>query len=224
MTRLYIPGLIAVFAVVFAAGCSKPAESAVPAAAVTKRIAVPVAHAVVRTVPAGFDATGAFAAEESSDVAPPVAGRVIATPVDAGTFVRQGDMICELDHRDAQLRLDQVKAQLAEATAALTQTQWRIGHAGTGAFDPNNVPEVAAARANFESAEAQAKLAAADAKRYENLVATGDVSRSAFEKVPRSSRPPKRRPTSRASNTKRRSTARARAGSPWRPPRRRFPV
>ena len=183
MTRLYIPGLIAVFAVVFAAGCSKPAESAVPAAEVTKRIAVPVAHAVVRTVPAGFDATGAFAAEESSDVAPPVAGRVIATPVDAGAFVRQGDVICELDHRDAQLRLDQVQAQLAEATAALTQTQWRIGHAGTGAFDPNNVPEVAAARANFESAEAQAKLAAADAKRYENLVATGDVSRSAFEKV-----------------------------------------
>ena len=164
MTRLYIPGLIAVFAVVFAAGCSKPAESAVPAAAVTKRIAVPVAHAVVRTVPAGFDATGAFAADESSDVAPLVAGRVIATPVDAGTFVRQGDMICELDHRDAQLRLDQVKAQLAEATAALTQTQWRIGHAGTGAFDPNNVPEVAAARANFESAEAQANVAR---KQYE---------------------------------------------------------
>ena len=45
------------------------------------------------------------------------------------------------------------------------------------------MPEVAAARANYESAQAQARLAAADAKRYENLVATGDVSRSAFEKA-----------------------------------------
>jgi RND family efflux transporter MFP subunit len=45
------------------------------------------------------------------------------------------------------------------------------------------VPEAAAARAAYESALAQARLAAADAKRFENLVATGDVSRSAFEKA-----------------------------------------
>lgn len=183
MTRLHTLALIPGLALVFAAGCSKPAATPVSAAEAPKRIAVPVAHAATRTVPAGFDATGAFAADESSDVAPLVAGRVVATPVDAGAFVRQGEVICELDHRDAQLRLDQVKAQLAEATAALTQTQWRIGHAGSGPFDPNNVPEVAAAKANYESAQAQAKLAAADATRYQNLVATGDVSRSAFEKV-----------------------------------------
>ena len=42
---------------------------------------------------------------------------------------------------------------------------------------------MAAAQANYESAQAQARLAAADAKRYENLVETGDVSRSAFEKA-----------------------------------------
>jgi len=47
----------------------------------------------------------------------------------------------------------------------------------------SGVPEVAAARAAYESAQAQARLAAADAKRYENLVATGDVSRSAYEKA-----------------------------------------
>jgi RND family efflux transporter MFP subunit len=42
---------------------------------------------------------------------------------------------------------------------------------------------VAAARANYESAQSQAKLAAADAKRYESLVATGDVSRSTYDKA-----------------------------------------
>ncbi len=45
------------------------------------------------------------------------------------------------------------------------------------------MPEVAAAQANYESAEAQSRLAAADAQRYANLVASGDVSRSAFEKA-----------------------------------------
>jgi RND family efflux transporter MFP subunit len=42
---------------------------------------------------------------------------------------------------------------------------------------------VAAARAAYESAQAQARLAAADAKRYENLLASGDVSRSAYERI-----------------------------------------
>ncbi len=91
-------------------------------------------------------------------------------------------MICELDHRDAELKLQQVRAQLAEATAGVRQAQLRIGLA-SGKFDETKVPEVAAARANYESAEAQAKLAAADAQRYSNLVASGDVSRSAFEKA-----------------------------------------
>jgi len=45
------------------------------------------------------------------------------------------------------------------------------------------MPEVAAARAAYESAKAVAKQAAADAQRFANLVATGDVSRSNYEKV-----------------------------------------
>src|SRR5262249_52931673 len=116
-------------------------------------------------------------------IAPLVAGRVISTPVNIGDFVHQGQIVCELDHRDAQLKLDQAKAQLDQATATLRQTQSRIGWSGEGKFDLNLVPEVVAARANCESAEAQAKLPGADAKRFENLVATGDVPRSAFEKA-----------------------------------------
>ena len=146
--------------------------------------AVPVSTAAVVTqhVAASFEETGTFEADELSEVAPPVAGRVIATPVNVGAFVKQGQVICELDHRDAQLRLDQARAQLAQATAAVRQAQSRIGWS-SGTFDPNKVPEVAAARANLQSAEAQAKLAGADAQRYANLVASGDVSKSAYEKA-----------------------------------------
>jgi multidrug resistance efflux pump len=80
------------------------------------------------------------------------------------------------------LKLDQARAQLQEATAALRQVQSRIGW-NSGTSDPNQVPEVAAARANYQSAQAQAKVAAKDSQRYANLVATGDVSHSAFEKA-----------------------------------------
>ena len=99
-----------------------------------------------------------------------------------GRFVKQGQVICELDHRDADLKLQQMRAQLVEAQATVRQAQVRIG-LDTGKFDAAKVPEVAAARANYESSAAQAKLAAADAQRYANLVASGDVSRSAFEKA-----------------------------------------
>jgi multidrug efflux pump subunit AcrA (membrane-fusion protein) len=112
-----------------------------------------------------------------------VAGRVLATPVNVGDFVKHGQVVCELDHRDAQLRLDQARAALDQATAGVRQSQSRIGLSENGKFDPNAVPEVAAARAAYESAQAQARLAGADAKRYENLVSSGDVSRSAFEKA-----------------------------------------
>jgi multidrug efflux pump subunit AcrA (membrane-fusion protein) len=148
-------------------------------------IAVTTATAVVREVPANFEETGTFIAEESSQIAPVAPGRVLSTPVDVGAHVTQGQIICELDPRDAQLRLDQARAQLQQATAGVREAQSRIGltSAQSGAFDPEKVPEVAAARANFESAQANARMAKADAQRYINLAVTGDVSQSALERA-----------------------------------------
>ena len=85
----------------------------------------------------------------------------------------------------------------------MRQAQSRIG-LGEGKFDETKVPEVAAARANYESAQAQAKLAAADAQRYANLVATGDVSQSAFEKARTQQETAEAQANAAASNTKRR--------------------
>jgi len=164
------------------AGCSASHPESVSATA-PQKISVSTAPATSRTVPASFEETGTFAADETSDIAPLVPGRVLTTPVNVGDFVKQGQVVCELDHRDAELRLEQARAQLNEATSAMHQAQSRIGLSADAKFDPNSVPEVAAARANYESAQAQARLAAADARRYENLVASGDVSRSAFDKA-----------------------------------------
>jgi multidrug efflux pump subunit AcrA (membrane-fusion protein) len=182
MTRYLI--LATSFAALILAGCGRSDKAAAASKAASPTlISVTTGKATVRTVAASISVTGSFIADETSDIAPLVAGRVVSTPVNIGDFVKQGQVICELDHRDAQLRLDQAKAQLEQANAALRQSQSRIGLNGQSQFDPARVPEVAAARAAYESAQAQARLAAADAKRYENLVATGDVSRSAFEKA-----------------------------------------
>ncbi len=181
MKSIHVAALAA--ALLALTACSKPVSSSASAATPPKRVAVPVAHAQTRVVPVGFDVTGTFAADESSDVAPQAAGRVIATPVNAGDLVRKGQVICELDPRDAQLRLEQARAQVNEATAGLRQTQSRIGLTNGGTFDASRVPEVAAARANYESAQALAKQAAVDAQRFANLVASGDISRSAYEKA-----------------------------------------
>jgi multidrug efflux pump subunit AcrA (membrane-fusion protein) len=146
---------------------------------------VTTATAVTREVPADFEETGTFIAEESSQIAPVAPGRVLSTPVDVGAHVTQGQIICELDPRDAQIRLDQARAQLQQATAAVREAQSRIGLSTSqnSAFDPEKVPEVAAARANYESAQANARMAKADAQRYINLAVTGDVSQSALERA-----------------------------------------
>ena len=181
MNRLVIITLL--LTSLFLAGCASNHEAAAAGPVGPKTVPVTTAQAVTRTVPAGFQETGTFVADETSDVAPMVPGRVIATPVNIGDFVKQGQVVCELDHRDAQLRLDQARAALDQATAGVRQTQSRIGFSGQGKFDPALLPESVAARATLESAQAQARQAAADAKRYENLVASGDVSRSAFERA-----------------------------------------
>jgi multidrug resistance efflux pump len=208
----------AILLAIASGGCGTGQAVQTGPAAAPKAVVVSIATVTSRHVQADFQETGTFMADESSDVAPPVAGQVVSTPVNAGDRVRQGQVICELDHRDAQLKLDQAKAQLQQATASLRQAQTRIGWSA-GAFDPTKVPEVAAARANYESAQAQAKMAAADSQRYANLVTSGDVSKSAYEKahtqqetaVALSRKPPKPKPTRRDNSTKRLPIRRGRA-------------
>jgi RND family efflux transporter MFP subunit len=169
--------------VLFMTACAPPTEGpAKKEKASTEKTVYTVARAEVRSVPVSFQATGAFIAEESSDVAPAVGGRVASTPVEVGDHVAKGQPICVLEQRDAQLRLDQARAGREQTKFLLSQAQSRVGWSGNGSFNPDLVPEVASALASHESAQASAKLAAADAQRYANLVKSGDVSQSNYEK------------------------------------------
>src|SRR5690606_26714845 len=98
-----------------------------------------------------------------------------------GSFVEKGQIIARLEDSEAQLRLTAARASAAQAEAAVRQAEARIGLYGGASFDAAVVPEVQASRAAYESAQAEVRLAAADARRYANLVKTGDVSQSAYE-------------------------------------------
>ncbi len=156
-----------------------PAAAGTPAGAALTVAVSPVEDLAVE---ASVRVTGSFVAKEISDVAPETGGKVIETPVDVGDFVQQGQVIARLEDRDAKLRLDQAEANTQQAEAGLRQAQSRIGLVQGGQFDADSVPEVLSAKANADSAAAQARLAEADAQRYANLLKTGDVSQSAYDK------------------------------------------
>ncbi|MEP6961187.1 MAG: efflux RND transporter periplasmic adaptor subunit [Acidobacteriota bacterium] len=179
---------VIVIASLLAAACGKSEpEAAVrantDAKSVTQTPTVNTIKVSTREVSASVQATGSFVAQESSNVAPESPGVVVATPVDVGSFVQQGQLIARLDDRDAKLRLDQVLAAQQQAEASVRQAQSRIGLGQNQTFDASTVPEVLAAKAVADSAAAQARLAQADAQRYENLINSGDVSRSAYDRA-----------------------------------------
>src|ERR1039458_5899472 len=96
MNRLVIIALL--LTSLFLAGCASSKEVAAAGPAGPKKVTVATAQSVTRTVPAAFQETGTFIADETSDIAPLVPGRVLTTPVNQGDFVKQGQGVCGLDH------------------------------------------------------------------------------------------------------------------------------
>lgn len=180
--RLTLPQIVVAGSILLLTACGRQSGAPPDKAPITQPVQVSVSTAISRHASVTIQATGSFVAVESSDVAPQTSGFVVATPIDAGAFVQQGAVIAKLDERDAKLRLQQARASEQQGEAAVRQARSRIGLSPGTNFDPGVVPEVQAAEAAYESAVANSKLAAADAKRYASLVATGDVSQSTYEK------------------------------------------
>jgi RND family efflux transporter MFP subunit len=95
-------------------------------------VKVSTAEAVTRQVPLSIDATGSFIADEVSDIASETEGRVAATPVGVGDFVRKGAVIARLDDRAATLRLQQAIAAERQAEASRDQERERQGPSKDG--------------------------------------------------------------------------------------------
>src|SRR6187402_741944 len=100
------------------AGCGQRTETVAPPPQVAA-VAVTIADVKSQDQPVTLEATGSFEADESSDVAPESSGRVVATPVDVGQFVKEGAVLVRLQGVDAGLRQDEARAAVARAEANL---------------------------------------------------------------------------------------------------------
>jgi multidrug efflux pump subunit AcrA (membrane-fusion protein) len=159
---------------------SGSSAGAAEAAEVTA-VQVTTARAEARSVPSFIEVTGSLTANETSNVAPQTSGQVAATPVNVGAFVRQGAVIARLNDRDARLRLQQAQAAARQAAASVRQAEVRLGLGPNGRFDASTIPEVRSAAAAYDATLAQQRLAEANARRYAELVETGDVARSVYD-------------------------------------------
>lgn len=68
-------------------------------------VSVTVDKSVGREIPAFIQATGSLTADETSDIAPKAAGKVVNVSANVGQFVQQGSVIARIDDKDARLRL-----------------------------------------------------------------------------------------------------------------------
>src|SRR5512141_3034048 len=125
-------------------------------------IAITVGRSEVRDIASTIQATGSLVANETSDVAPKVAGKVSNISVNVGQFVSGGAVLAKIDDRDALLRLSQAQAAVKQAVAVVRQAEARLGLLNGGKFEASAVPEVRAANANYQQMLAQQKQAEAN--------------------------------------------------------------
>jgi RND family efflux transporter MFP subunit len=147
--------LLAIPLAALLAGCraSDSTQPAPNAAAARGPVAVQTAVVTGRDEPVTLQSTGSFQADESSDVASEVSGRVVETPVDVGQYVKSGAVLVRLQGVDAGLRLDDARANVARQEASV------------------------------KLAVSQDELAQTTAQRYFSLLATGDVSRTVADQA-----------------------------------------
>ena len=151
--RLAISLVLVSTAALAVASCRDAAGADATDQTATPPVRVSLARVEGRDEPVTIEATGAFQADESSDVAPEASGRVVATPVDIGQFVRQGAPLVRLQAVDATLRLEEICATVARA------------------------------QANLRLAESQHTLAQTTSQRYTALLAAGIVARTAADEA-----------------------------------------
>ncbi len=114
------------------------------AKAVARDLRTQPVEAVVRNLTLRL--TGSLAADDKSEVGSNAAGNVSETRVERGSFVKKGDVLVQIDPRDAQNALD-------EGLNAAEELRERLGLDESQEFCVDDVPEVEAAKIAKDLAE-----------------------------------------------------------------------
>lgn len=172
---ILLAALLAAISVLAACNRSNGQPNAAANASPTPNIiVVSTSAAITRQLPQYLEGTGSMAANQQTDVAAETSGKVAAVGVDIGSSVRKGQMLVKLEDADFKDRIQQAQAQLDQSKATLQQNLAKIGMRPGQKFNPENVPEVAAARAALDLAEK-------NLRRSEKLVESGDISRATYD-------------------------------------------
>jgi membrane fusion protein, multidrug efflux system len=121
----------------------------------------------------------AYLQADSSVVAPKVRGLVAEVLVQHDQHVRRGDPLLRIDAEEFDARVASAAASLQNARASVA-----AAHAALIALDAQEQlagSNMRAAQTSIRSSDAQQKQAEADRQRYDALIASGAVSRSAAE-------------------------------------------
>jgi membrane fusion protein, multidrug efflux system len=141
---LILPAFLALGAV-SACRTEVPTEAAAPA---PEPLAIATANVQAQPITRYLRVTGSLVADEQAEVSAETAGRVVETPVERGTNVRQGSLLVRVSGVETA-------AQLKEAEANAAQIEARLGLSPGQPFDPKLVPEVMNAKSSLELAEAE---------------------------------------------------------------------
>lgn len=131
------------------------------------------------SMPLDYLATGSFVAPQSAGVASQVEGVADRVLVDVGQLVTEGAPLVTLRAESTHLALEQARAAAQQAEAQVLQVKARLGASG----NPDEAPEVVSAQSNVEASLADLRLAETEERRAENLLRTGDVSRSTLDRA-----------------------------------------
>lgn len=106
------------------------------------------------------------------------AGELVGSTLILGKEVQAGDVLAELDDNDQRLSLQQERTHLASLEPQLAALRAQMHSEGEGRTDEHKVLglSVDAARAQYDEAQAQAKLAESEADRARRLRADGILS------------------------------------------------
>jgi membrane fusion protein (multidrug efflux system) len=114
--------IVLMFVAAMAAGCERRVASASPPAPPV----VEVTPAIQKDVPLEGEWVGTLEGYVNAQIQPHVSGYLIHQDYQEGGFVRQGQVLFQIDPRPFQAALDQAKGQLAQAQAQLANADINV--------------------------------------------------------------------------------------------------
>ncbi|MFZ0061909.1 MAG: efflux RND transporter periplasmic adaptor subunit [Pyrinomonadaceae bacterium] len=148
-----------------ASSCARKQEIAITAAPIVQ--GVKIETVAKQSVDESYEAVGTVRAKNSSIVSAKVMGTIVAMKVREGDPVRAGQILVEIDSREARIQGQRSGAGLVEMRGALDEVDRSIK----------------AAQASQAAAEANRRLASSTLRRYQQLLDRKSISPQEFDEV-----------------------------------------